>query len=1558
MALLSASEDPLTAGRSSADASPLLRETSEYEMEEMRTPKPISDAATNLNTPEGNSNGSGSFREILDSTAGSLIPSPSYPKPVYWAPVSLGWIYLVALAALSTSLAICCFALVVRSHKNHGIADAGTTAEFSFMKRFLPTLVAVLYALTWTPVAVDVIRTEPWTLLSRAAGSRAHDSLLKRDRMWWNHVADAVRSKRRLGGVRWALLISVIASLTASVVINPLSAGLLDTARILTIDDMQFLKADMLALSTQPPRIGDATYLRAAVNLLFNVSTSAWNTDEFSVAPFWPVTLKNPPFSATLASSPGIWTATQDVASAQVRCEPFSSVINSTEPYGNTVWKGLPFLHTKDGCAVIFPDTCSGGTWARITNTTSQAAYKACTAQGFEEYFLFCSKNATSTALVHQGFRDKMYLTGQVCSTSYTRARIPVTVTNTLSRSTISVDKDLFLSVQQPMDNRIFDIARFESEFISQTGSTHLRPTLGIGFSLSNADQNSNYKGPSLVLAASQNYSIKGLMLADPTELAKQASIIKQRFMGEVFLSSFIETVERNAILSTHGSVGQEQSRLVVDLGVGIAMGLVFIVLTCAAINLAFLVKPHRRPLHLYADPSESSTAAFVLKNSTASTCFKNMDQAAVTELVLALNDKTFFVEDGKLVHLESEDVVAKVSANRSTAPKRKGIMHRGRKASHSALAALDWRPFTLRRKAGFLLSLALVCVTVALSSIYAVSTKHPLYQSAFVYSSDINLGRFSVTTLAPYSMIPTLVAVGIKLWWGTIDSAHRRLAPFLAMADDSTAKPSKSPTNSYITTPILWITLLAIRRRHWLLAIVTFGALISEILQISMAALWTRELGILYYNVELSGQYELRSLPQIFSDSRPVIRAATNIAYPRIAEHLYGGELFQTSWMYGSLAELAFGALPPAWSKDGWSFPPVDLNGISKMIPNLPRSGTQNVSRSLNVSMISQGLRGRIECTIIDDQARWISELSNLTALRPYRTRINGTATDLLSGFEFSSTVRVVNFTAYNESQPATVAIGQWLHFNYSSDRTQGDPLYNAGTSQNFTVLWTNSSYPYLYEDDREDMYSGMFDAPPRLIFAEKPQVQALECQPLFETSKARIVVNADNGNIYDIQHLEDVHPAATAWSNRFERHFSNESAYYEPKFQDMDAVETFNTTVSWGYLFQLALLQACNVQGFVTGTGDRIRNGIPGPTPFSFIETDLYSDPYSYASLALVEYNRQALLQATTLTNVTQRVFSTFFQWFVSSQSGFTDDYWAYQPIGASLPSDMDFGATESTVTTTVVDTNTKILCASSMSTYFRSYSDGIETFSVAQCARPTFTSYSTWTVTNIYTTISDTRITPARSTTSASANFASESNLSSTITATASIHKRATATVTLSNDNMIDAEVSVHTETLVVSPAALFLSIAILVLLIIFTIITYMVQRIQLSSLPRDFDCPASLLAAVYASERLKNWSEQQHKRFLGVLRDTKWKKSHSNTPEFEVAAKMGYFRGVDGKEHWGIEVPIDHLSLITSLRKDNNGMQSQETANLSNRVDEMTATESTTLAEQSQSDGRSQ
>jgi hypothetical protein len=298
-----------------------------------------------------------------------LLPQ-SFTETARWLPTSLNRVYLFFLAILSIALGICCFSLVAYSHLHNGLSNANSSNRFKFNQRFLPTIVAVLYTLLWRPVVKDVVRTEPWALMSfpNGKGSKAQESILQGDKMWWSYLAVAVKNRKRPGGVRWALILAVV--------INPLSAGLFDTADLLVTEQKEFLGITQSTSVNQPPspRIDDVTYLRAVTNLLFGVRTSAWSTEGYTVAPFWPSGINEAPLGPILASTPQLWKGNSDVLVSQIQCEPLKSVSNSTESYGSTVWKNLPFLKTDDGCGIItadYTDWCGGGVWDRINVSLS-----------------------------------------------------------------------------------------------------------------------------------------------------------------------------------------------------------------------------------------------------------------------------------------------------------------------------------------------------------------------------------------------------------------------------------------------------------------------------------------------------------------------------------------------------------------------------------------------------------------------------------------------------------------------------------------------------------------------------------------------------------------------------------------------------------------------------------------------------------------------------------------------------------------------------------------------------------------------------------------------------------------------------------------------------------------------------------------------------------------------------------------------------------------------------------------------------------------------------------
>jgi hypothetical protein len=408
------------------------------------------------------------------------------------------------------------------------------------------------------------------------------------------------------------------------------------------------------------------------------------------------------------------------------------------------------------------------------------------------------------------------------------------------------------------------------------------------------------------------------------------------------------------------------------------------------------------------------------------------------------------------------------------------------------------------------------------------------------------------------------------------------------------------------------------------------------------------------------------------------------------------------------------------------------------------------------------------------------------------------------------------------------------------------------------------------------------------------------------------------------------------------------------------------------------MALLEASNIQDFITAIGGV--NNIDS-TPFSFLERDLYADFYSYSSLALANYNRSALLDDQTLMNISQKVFSTFFQSFISLDNGY-DGYWAYQPAGYSLPSDLDF---EPPLTTTVSYSSTQTLTSCYITQILSSAIETITTnstvimvptvYSSPSCV-PTATEITTesWTITQtLYPEISSsstsspsqtsqafitTRIgeldtlkfyviftnlaasslsgSPLGETAGETTDLMTDSISNSPLSteAASSLVRRTitSSTASTSSSTSIPATITTRTQLLVVSSLAVFLSIGILALLIVLAIVVYIVSNRYLRLLPRDIDSPASLLAFVYGSKKLLALAKYQDE--IGVFNagaesSLKRRKtsigetSYSSGKDGEPLAGMGYFTDSDGKERWGIELETLSEANIprNEFKKDN-------------------------------------
>ncbi|KAH6655572.1 hypothetical protein BKA67DRAFT_636118 [Truncatella angustata] len=94
------------------------------------------------------------------------------------------------------------------------------------------------------------------------------------------------------------------------------------------------------------------------------------------------------------------------------------------------------------------------------------------------------------------------------------------------------------------------------------------------------------------------------------------------------------------------------------------------------------------------------------------------------------------------------------------------------------------------------------------------------------------------LTDKAPW--IVTALAVCIKLAWGSLDTDIRMMEPYYILSKRHA--PAKTLTLDYTAMPFAWVAIRALLNKHWLVALVGFGTVLSETLTIYVTSLATVE--------------------------------------------------------------------------------------------------------------------------------------------------------------------------------------------------------------------------------------------------------------------------------------------------------------------------------------------------------------------------------------------------------------------------------------------------------------------------------------------------------------------------------------------------------------------------------------------------------------------------------------------------------------------------------------------------------------------------------------------
>lgn len=755
------------------------------------------------------------------SSASEIVPLPEVQcphevprqeeSPDGWIPYTFTHTFLALLSLVALGLCLVTFLLWGRSSNNHGLGPDDGTSAMLFAWRYSPTLVAVIYAQMVAVLFEDVKRTEPYARLARPKGAKATASILKAPGPWWTVLYDGFSKKRNDSHSLILIFVSFL-NIIGFMAISPLSSAFLFSENVVLPKPTNFLSLSPAAESPLPIDADRTTNFRALANLLQNVSTSPWITDEYTLLPFWPDDVSDAPISSLPKIPSQKWEAQTTMFKTELKCVEMTvehlsnTFVVYQKPYAghesySIVW-GSP-----DGCEYGLNVTkdvfdVGGGSWS-----DSSTFYQAMSQVNNQNEPPDSSSNSTAGChgreiiILSESWKSAgATYTAQVCDTNYWMANVTTTITLDGDEPEIFFDDDEFQRGKIPISDSILNTTEFSNLMLNPDWPTYMISILW-------SDQ-AILGGPSVLLGALYDYNMSALV-KDP-DWIRSAAKAKQRYFGEVLQASLTRP-DASQRIAMKGDIHDVEARIVVQDGPAIALGVLFAISFCLLLAIWRLSSLQKRPLHLNEDPASAMGATFlIMQKSRTNLSFRNLRQPSAKTLHDTLEKEQFYTDSKGLSRVNTNDLVIKHSSQ-----------------SERGSPKLFCLPALVS------LITALVAVVIGVALLYHFAITSGLYEKAFVYQVQISLMDNGLSSVAPFAMIPTVIATCIGLWWSAMDENFRRLQPYLAMAK-GTPSFLRGAGLSYQSSFWLWACVKAMLNKHWLLAFLTFGSSLSPICKTS----------------------------------------------------------------------------------------------------------------------------------------------------------------------------------------------------------------------------------------------------------------------------------------------------------------------------------------------------------------------------------------------------------------------------------------------------------------------------------------------------------------------------------------------------------------------------------------------------------------------------------------------------------------------------------------------------------------------------------------------------
>jgi hypothetical protein len=324
------------------------------------------------------------------------------------------------------------------------------------------------------------------------------------------------------------------------------------------------------------------------------------------------------------------------------------------------------------------------------------------------------------------------------------------------------------------------------------------------------------------------------------------------------------------------------------------------------------------------------------------------------------------------------------------------------------------------------------------------------------------------------------------------------------------------------------------------------------------MSALWDLEVQSLNHNVTIKRRFELRTVPQIFKKESGLSHGSA-FDTPHIAALSDTYQSSLQSWLYGAAVEISQSGSTPAWSKDTWSFVPLELGDIREAVSAIGQNTTSVPGYSQNITFETQGLRARLECRALDypkDTSLWLEHLdfTNRTidpAMNQSVWNATNSPPELKYGYALTGMAnRGPRFGYYTccanetEGTPGDTAIGYWTNQLWtevpsSVENPQGG--YD-GSGGSYGGYETSMTAKLIVGRTLETLYQPNPPAantnPPIYVWIEHPEFVLVNCTPVIEHANVSVYAELETGVVYDYKVLGPVQNATEAWIDNYLTH------------------------------------------------------------------------------------------------------------------------------------------------------------------------------------------------------------------------------------------------------------------------------------------------------------------------------------------------------------------------------------------------------------------------------------